>query len=256
MSAPDTEAPSTALSWVTGLREMPLAHGIRLGLFALATAAILALVDDLTERAIEMRMAEDLNASLAQVIPAERHDNDLAKGHLLIDDALEGAVTVYRATRDGAVTGVAFEIATPGYSGTIRTLVGLAPAGRVLGARVLAHTETPGLGDKIEVAKSDWILGFNGLSLGNPRDEGWRVKRDGGKFDQFSGATITPRSVVGGVHRALKFFDRHRGTLLSRTQPETEASCCWMTTAPRPATGSGTTTSFSGSYWHSARFWQ
>ena len=220
MSAPDTdpatpEKPPLLAGWWDDLRQAPAAHGVRLGLFALATALILSLSNDLTRQPIADRTAEDLNASLAQVIPADRHDNDLTTSGITIDDALEGTLTVFRGLRAGAVSAVAFEISTPGYSGTIRTLVALDPAGRVLGARVLSHSETPGLGDKIEIEKSDWILGFNGLFLGNPRDDGWRVKRDGGRFDQFSGATITPRSVVGGVHRALKFYERHRGTLLA-----------------------------------------
>ncbi|MBF0256499.1 MAG: RnfABCDGE type electron transport complex subunit G, partial [Gammaproteobacteria bacterium] len=96
--------------------------------------------------------------------------------------------------------------------------------GRVLGVRVLAHAETPGLGDKIEVARDDWILDFNGLSLGNPPIERWQVKKDGGQFDAFSGATITPRAVVAAIREGLSFFQRHQTALVnpvSITEQET-----------------------------------
>jgi electron transport complex protein RnfG len=101
-----------------------------------------------------------------------------------------------------------------GYSGTIRLLVGIDATGAVTGVRVLAHAETPGLGDKVDVRVSDWILGFNGRSLQNPDTSGWRVRKDGGDFDQFVGATITPRAVVGAVHDALQFFAANRDALL------------------------------------------
>ena len=98
-------------------------------------------------------------------------------------------------------------------AGDIDVILGLAADGKVLGARVLAHKETPGLGDKIEVAKGDWILAFDGLSLGNPPPERWAVKKDGGDFDQFSGATITPRAVVRALKGGLEFFAANRAIL-------------------------------------------
>ena len=111
------------------------------------------------------------------------------------------------------VTGLAFEMSGPGYSGLIHVLLGIAPDGTLLGVRVRSHTETPGLGDKIELAKDDWILGFTGKSLRDPAPENWKVKRDGGVFDQFSGATITPRAVVRTITRGLTFFDRNKAAL-------------------------------------------
>jgi electron transport complex protein RnfG len=84
--------------------------------------------------------------------------------------------------------------------------------------RVLSHAETPGLGDKIDDRKSDWILGFNGKSLENTSSEQWRVKKDGGEFDQFTGATITPRGVVKSIHQGLDFFRQHRDELLALPQ--------------------------------------
>lgn len=95
----------------------------------------------------------------------------------------------------------------------------VAADGTILGARVLSHTETPGLGDKIEIGKDDWIEAFAGRSLADPGPAGWKVRRDGGVFDQFSGATITPRAVVGTIHRGLTLFDRHRAELLAPLPP-------------------------------------
>ena len=98
-------------------------------------------------------------------------------------------------------------------------MVGLDHKGQVLGVRVVVHTETPGLGDKIEASKSDWIQSFVGRSFENPLPERWRVKKDGGDFDQFAGATITPRAVVSGIGRGLEFFSRHRATIVGPYSP-------------------------------------
>ena len=103
---------------------------------------------------------------------------------------------------------------TDAVAGEIKLMMGIDAAGKLLGVRVLAHKETPGLGDKIEVKKGDWILRFTGLSLGNPPAARWKVKKDGGEFDQFAGATITPRGVVRAIHGGLKFFAAHKAELL------------------------------------------
>jgi electron transport complex protein RnfG len=203
------------------LKGSPLGLGLMLGLFALVTAGLLALADDSTRDAIAARRSEDLAASLEQVIPPGLHDNDPVADRRSLDDAQEGPVTVYVAAQGERVTGVAFELVGYGYSGAIRVLLGVAPDGALLGVRVLSHTETPGLGDKIEVAKGDWIKGFAGLSLANPTPDKWKVRRDGGVFDQFSGATITPRAVVGTVARGLELFQRHRDALTAPLAPKT-----------------------------------
>jgi electron transport complex protein RnfG len=183
-----------------------------LGGFALVAAALLVIGDLATRDAIEQRRAEDLLASLSQVIPADLHDNDLLADSMTLDTA-DGELTVYRALQGLDVAGVAFETVGQGYAGPIRVLLGIDAEGRVLGARVLSHTETPGLGDKIEVARDDWILSFDGKSLGEPPPERWAVKKDGGDFDQFSGATITPRAVVGAVKGGLELFADQRDAL-------------------------------------------
>jgi electron transport complex protein RnfG len=140
------------------------------------------------------------------VIPDEIHDNNPVMDTMELANAEGKAVTIYRARKDGKVTGVAYEIYGTGYAGEMKLMMGIAADGRLLGVRVLAHKETPGLGDKIEVKKGDWILRFTGLSLGNPPAERWKVKKDGGEFDQFAGATITPRGVVKAIHGGLEFF--------------------------------------------------
>ena len=182
------------------------------GTVALA-AGLLVVADRLTRAPIAQRHAEDMNASLAQVIPANLHDNDLLANTLTLKDAEGASVQVYRALSAGQVTALAFQVEGRGYAGEIDVLLGLDADGRILGARVLSHKETPGLGDKIEVAKDDWILAFDGLSLGDPPPERWAVKKDGGDFDQFSGATITPRAVVRALKGGLEFFAANRTAL-------------------------------------------
>ena len=199
------------------LRERSGYQGLLLGGFATLAAILLASGNALTEAPIAARQQEDLLASLAQVIPADRHDQDLLAHTLSIVDAQDQEVTVYRAIKAGRVTGVAFEQTGQGYGGPIQVLLGVAPDGRLLGARVLAHAETPGLGDKIEAGRSDWIIGFEGLSIGNPPLDRWAVKKDGGRFDQFSGATITPRAVVSIIRRGLLLFQTNRGHLMDFT---------------------------------------
>ena len=113
-------------------------------------------------------------------------------------------------------TGVAMFADTTGYSGVIKILLGINDKGELTGVRVLSHTETPGLGDNIDLTKSNWVLSFDGKSLNNPDEKGWHVKKDGGEFDSFTGATITPRAVVKGVHEALVLFQKHQDELLDR----------------------------------------
>lgn len=202
-------------AWRAAWRASPLRHGIALGAFSLAAALILAASDTATETAIAARKAEDLLRSLAQVVPADIHTNDLSHSTYTITDPQEGAVSLYLAQADGAITGAAFELTGYGYSGAIRVLLGIDPDGTLLGVRVLAHSETPGLGDYIEARKGNWILGFEGRSLGDPAEPGWAVRKDGGEFDQFSGATLTPRAVVSTVLRGLQLFERQRAQILA-----------------------------------------
>ncbi len=216
-----------------------------LGGFALAASALLVVGNLLTKGPIAEREAEDLRASLEQVIPAERHDNDLLANPLVItrksasqDQSPDSSpssnrassrngddrITVYRALEGLDVTAVAFETVGQGYAGPIRVLLGIGADGRILGARVLAHSETPGLGDKIEIGRDDWITGFNGLDLTDPPPERWAVKKDGGVFDQFSGATITPRAVVAAIKNGLETFAAQRDALTASAVIRVETS--------------------------------
>ena len=189
-------------------------HAFILGAFCLGFGFVLAATNVFTVDAIEMRALEDKQNSLAQVIPPAIHDNNPVKDSLILKDHEGKDLTVYRATKDGKVTGVAYEILGSGYGGEIRLMLGVDAEGKVLGVRATAHKETPGLGDKIDPAKTDWITRFAGLWLGNPPVDKWKVKKDGGQFDQFSGATITPRGVVGAIRRGLEYFAEHKTEML------------------------------------------
>jgi Na+-translocating ferredoxin:NAD+ oxidoreductase subunit G len=188
-------------------------HGIILGTFCLGFGAVLAVTDRLTIDDIAARSLEDRQNSLSQVIPDNLHDNNLVTDTVMMKDAAGREITIYRARAKGKVAGVAYEIHGTGYAGDIKLMMGIDAEGKLLGVRVLAHHETPGLGDKIEEKKGDWILRFTGLSLGDPAAERWKVKKDGGQFDQFAGATITPRGVVGAIRGGLDFFAANKATL-------------------------------------------
>lgn len=187
-----------------------------LGGFSTLATALLVAGNLATKDAIRERQKEDLQALLNQVVPPSLYDNDLLYQPLRLPTAEGEPLIVYRGAFGKEITAVAYEISSPGYSGDIRLILGLDANGKILGVRVLSHTETPGLGDKIEVAKDRWILEFDGLSLGNPDIGQWHVKNDGGRFDAFSGATITPRAVVKAIREGLVFFQDHRTQLLDR----------------------------------------
>src|SRR5690606_16997828 len=131
--------------------------------------------------------------------------------------------TAWRARQQGQVVVVILPAVTmDGYSGRIDLLVGIRANGELAGVRVTHHRETPGLGDKLEVGKSQWIFSFEGKSLSMPAPEGWAVRKDGGEFDQFVGATITPRAVVRAVRNALLYFQQHRDELLQLSGQEAD----------------------------------
>lgn len=190
-----------------------------LGLFAIVTAGVVGVTHSLTaERITGNRQASQYQA-LAQVVPETLRDNDLVEDAMVLPRAeLLGQpdpFTAWRAHRNGQASAVILPVVAPnGYSGNISLLVGVAADGKLTGVRVLSHQETPGLGDKIEARKSDWIEQFAGLSLGNPPRDDWAVEREGGVFDAFTGATITPRAVLDAVRHSLEYFAANRATLL------------------------------------------
>ena len=199
-----------------------LLTGLVLFLFAALGSGLVAFTHEQTQERIAANEKAALLRNLHQLIHPEEHDNDLLADTLEVRDpgllGTRAAVTVYRAYLGGRPVAVILTpVAPDGYNGTIRLLVGIRADGTLLGVRVLSHHETPGLGDQIEVERSDWILGFAGKSLGNPPEKRWAVKKDGGAFDQFTGATITPRAVVKAVKRTLIYFRKHREALFRKT---------------------------------------
>jgi electron transport complex protein RnfG len=199
-----------------------------LGLFAVVGTFMVAFTAENTAERIARNEREALLENLHALVPPQRHTNDIFEDRITVQSPLLGTaapVPVYRARKDGEpVAAVLSPVAPEGYSGDIRLLVAINYDGTLAGVRVLSHRETPGLGDKIEASRSDWILGFKGKSLANPQPNKWAVEKDGGVFDQFTGATITPRAVVSGVYNTLRYFKQHRDELfaepaMKREQP-------------------------------------
>jgi Na+-translocating ferredoxin:NAD+ oxidoreductase subunit G len=194
-------------------------NALILGLFAVATAAMLAFTNDRTRDQVACNRQQALAASLHEVLPPALADNNLLADQIIVTDATlgRGERHIYRARQAGVPSGAVLETVAPdGYGGAIALLVGVTVDGEITGVRVVPpHNETPGLGDKIETRKSDWMLGFNGRSLANTADDGWAVRKDGGDFDAFTGATITPRAVVGAVYRTLNYYRTHSATLFA-----------------------------------------
>lgn len=186
---------------------------ILLGTFALLASGALAWASSATGAAIAAAEAKDLRDSLSEVLPTGFADNDFLNDKLEIERNGK-PVTIYRARQGGEVKGAVFKMAERGYAGDIQVLMAVDAAGKTLGVRVIKHAETPGLGDKIEIKKDAWIRDFDGKSLGNPAPEKWAVKKDNGVFDQFAGATITPRAVVKAVKGGLDFYATHRKEIL------------------------------------------
>lgn len=196
-------------------------NAIGLGLFAVVTGGTIALTQAITKERIQQQAARAEASALLEIIPEQAHNNHLLKDtvQLPASNTLTGGkpVTAWVARLDNQPTGFIMPVVAPdGYSGKIRLLVGLDTQGSVLGVRVTSHKETPGLGDRIEIRKSDWINSFDGHSLGTPPYPAWGVKKDGGQFDQFTGATITPRAVVKAVKKTLIYFQKNRSDILER----------------------------------------
>ena len=191
-------------------------NSIALGLFALVTAALLATTNLGTKDRIAEAKREVAKRALLEIVPLERHNNDLLVDTLDIPPTYlptlgikNGQINIARKG-DKLVAVIVPTVAPDGYNGDIQMIVGINVGGdidgTVAGVRVISPRETPGLGDKVDLKKNDWILGFNGKSLTNPKPEGWKVKKDNGAFDQFTGATITPRAVVQQVLKTLQYY--------------------------------------------------
>ena len=189
--------------------------------FALVTAFLLAGTHLGTREQIARSERQAAEKALLEIVPAQRHDNDILTDNLPVPTEywaqlglVEGGDIHVARQNHHVVAVIVPAVAPDGYSGDIRLIVGINIDGDIAGVRVLDHRETPGLGDKVELKKSDWILGFNGKSLLNPAPDAWKVKKDGGEFDQFTGATITPRAIVQQVKLALDYFKMDRTRIL------------------------------------------
>jgi len=193
--------------------------GSVLAVFAAITSVAIGWTYLATKDQIDMEVRRAEARQLLEIFPPETHDNDIVDDgfELVADTPLLGireARQGYRVRQNNKVIGVILPAtARDGYSGDIRALVGVRDDGTVAGVRVVAHRETPGLGDKVDLRKSDWILGFDNRSLSQPDLSGWNVEKDGGVFDQFTGATVTPRAVILATRRALEYARLNAETL-------------------------------------------
>ena len=193
--------------------------GSVLAVFATITSVAIGWTYLATKDQIDMEVRRAEARQLLEIFPPETHDNDIVDDgfELVADTPLLGireARQGYRVRQNNKVIGVILPAtARDGYSGDIRALVGVRDDGTVAGVRVVAHRETPGLGDKVDLRKSDWILGFDNRSLSQPDLSGWNVEKDGGVFDQFTGATVTPRAVILATRRALEYARLNAETL-------------------------------------------
>jgi len=201
-----------------------------LGLVALTGTALLAGVDFMTADRIAEQERRVVLEQLGQIVP-QAADDSLLDDKITVQDERffpnGQQVTIWRARDGGKPLAAVLKFkAVNGYNGDITLLAGINMDGSLRGVRVISHKETPGLGDAIEVEKSSWVLDFSGKSLENPGRERWSVKREGGEFDQFTGATITPRAIVHAVRLALEYFEMNQAVLFaapaetSRSSPQ------------------------------------
>ncbi len=188
--------------------------GWKLGMAGIIVIGLVTLAYHFTRDAIHKSEMQAMLLALNSIIPEDSHDNDLVHDSKVLPAVktlgLKKNALIYRARNNGQIFAVAFPVTAPdGYNGPINLLLAIDRQGKILGVRVVSHLETPGLGDRIESRRSNWADQFRGKSMENPPHERWKVKKDGGDFDQFTGATITPRKVVKAIHKALAYVDNN-----------------------------------------------
>lgn len=193
-------------------------------LFTIVGTALLAFTYNLTRDTIARNEEKAKLKLIGQTLPSGSYDNNLLRDTLTLPPApglgTDQPSTVYRARWQGNPSAVVLEaIAPDGYGGKITMIIAIRSNGEISGVRVVAHNETPGLGDYIEIGKSAWIRIFDGASLANTPDKQWNVKKDGGKFDYMTGATITPRAMIKAVHHAVQYFNSNRKRLFATALP-------------------------------------
>lgn len=203
-------------------------NGLTLATIAAICTGLVATTYHLTKDRIAANEQAWLERSLAPALEGLTYEGSISQSKILLKaphglPGREDAV-IYRVYADDRPLAALFAVTAPdGYAGPIRILVGVAYDGNVTGLRILEHRETPGLGDKIESSRSDWVFQFTGRALGNPPLKGWFLSRDGGEFDQLSGATVTPRAVIKAVRETLVYFEQHRDTLFDQDEQPTNS---------------------------------
>jgi Na+-translocating ferredoxin:NAD+ oxidoreductase subunit G len=210
----------------TLFRSMAISAAL-LAAFAVVGGGLVALTEQLTRERISENERRAMLRSLQEILPADEYDNDLVADTVELPDTrglgIDGPVVIHRAWKNDEPVAALFPVVAPdGYGGPIRLLMGVYTDGRVAGVRVTRHSETPGLGDPIEVRRSNWILDFQDRQLSDEPDKKWQVRADGGEFDQFTGATITPRAVVRAVRRGLVYFEANQSLIFPEEDRESE----------------------------------
>jgi len=201
-------------------------NGLILALFAFLSTGLIAITHQLTKQKIALAVEHNMISQLSQIVHQDQYDNEVYQDcikirslSLLGSDRLQKAYRLRKQGLDFALLLTA--VAPDGYSGPIEFSMAISKNGQIIGLNIISHRETPGLGDKIERRKSDWLDQFNGLALEN-KEQKWRVKKDGGQFDALTGVTITPRAMVKAVNNALLFYQQHQQQLFS------QASNCYQ----------------------------
>ncbi len=202
------------------LKKHILRVGVVLGIFAIVATTMVAYTEQNTRQQIKENERQALLDAINILIPHEQYDNAILQDTILLPATeslgTEEPTQVFRARKQNQPVAVILTVVAPnGYSGRIKMLVGIYNDATLAGVRVINDKETPGLGDKIDASRSVWIKQFEGLSLENPSSAKWKGKKDGGAFDQFTGATITPRAVVKAVKGSLEYFKNHREALFA-----------------------------------------
>ena len=206
------------------LTQDALGTGLLLGVCVLLGIGMMAITNFHSQPFIERNELALLKSNVIAVLQPGSFNNNVLEDRIdvVAPDWLgsKKAVTVYRARMNGQPVAAVLNIVAPdGYSGPIALTVGVDVNLKVVGVRVMQHNETPGLGDRIESKKSKWLMSFRGRGIKDTPDEMWRVKKDGGEFDQFTGATITPRAVVKAIHRCLVYVGRHEAAIFASDAP-------------------------------------
>lgn len=198
-------------------------NSLLLGIFALVVSTSLAITEISTHNLRRDSERQVKSQALEQIIPNEKRNNILLDDRIITNDSdllhLQNEGYIHIARKDNQITAFILPTRAPdGYGGAIELIVGIYLDGTLAGVRIIKHQETPGLGDKIDLKKTKWILSFNNKSLENTQAEKWAVKKDKGIFDQFTGATITPRAIVNAIYKSLKFYKKYKKLLIEQAK--------------------------------------